>query len=154
MATEKEKMLSSALFKAFEKELSGERMSAKELLALINSTSPNEQGKRTKLFKELLGKTPKSFYIEPTFNCDFGYNIEIGKQFYANTNLTILDCAKVSIGEHVFIGPNVNIYAVSHPIHHVDRNTFLEFGHPVSIGDNVWREGTVMINQGISIGNH
>ncbi len=154
MPTEKEKMLSGQPFKAFDKELSEERLFVKELLFDFHLLRPKEFAKKNELLKKLIGITPKSFYIEPPFYCDYGYNIEIGNKFYANTNLTILDCAKVSIGEHVFIGPNVHIYTVSHPIHHEPRNKFIEIAQPVKIGNNVWIGGSVIINPGVTIGNN
>ncbi|MEQ9308798.1 MAG: sugar O-acetyltransferase [Balneolaceae bacterium] len=154
MLTEKEKMCSSKPFKAFEKKLSEERANAKELLFEFNTAKPKAFSKKNELLKKLVGKAPKSFYIEPPLYCDYGYNIEIGNKFYANTNLTILDCAKVVIGNHVFIGPNVGIYAVSHPIHYEHRNKYFEIAHPITIGDNVWIGGSVVINPGITIGNN
>lgn len=154
MPTEKEKMLSSKPFKAFDKELSDERALAKDLLFDFNALRPKEFAKKNKLLKKLLGKTPKSFYFEPPFYCDYGYNIDIGNKFYSNTNLTILDCAKVVIGSNVFIGPNVDIYTVFHPIHHELRNQFFEIAQSVTIGDNVWIGGSVVINPGITIGDN
>lgn len=154
MTTEKEKMISEKPFKAFDKELSEERAIAKELLFDLNSARPKEFAKKNELLKKLIGKTPKSFYIEPPFYCDYGYNIEIGNKFYSNTNLTILDCAKVSIGDNVFIGPNVGIYTVSHPIHHEPRNKYFEIAKPVVIGNNVWIGGSVVINPGVTIGDN
>lgn len=154
MPTEKEKMLTGQPFKAFDKELSKERAYAKELLFDFNSARPTEFSKKNDILKKLFGKTPKSFYIEPPFYCDYGYNIEIGNKFYANTNLTILDCAKVTIGNNVFIGPNVGFYSVSHPIHHELRNKFFEIAKSIIIGNNVWIGGSVVINPGVTIGEN
>lgn len=147
-------MLSSEPFKAFDKELTKERALAKELLFDFNSLRPNEYAKRSELLKRLLGKTPKSFLVEQPFHCDYGYNIEIGNKFYANVHLTILDSAKVVIGENVFIGPNVGIYTVSHPIHSEPRNQFFEIAKPITIENNVWIGGSVVINPGIEIGRN
>ncbi|GAB5408518.1 MAG: sugar O-acetyltransferase [Balneolaceae bacterium] len=154
MDTEKDKMLSGKPFKAFDKKLSEEREKAKELLFEFNTSRPKEFAKKNELLKKLIGKTSKSMYIEPPFYCDYGYNIEIGNKFYANTNLTILDCGIVSIGSNVFIGPNVGIYAVSHPIHYEPRNNYFEVAHPITIGDNVWIGGSVIINPGVTIGDN
>lgn len=154
MPTEKENMLSGKPFKAFDKELSEERAYAKELIFDFNQLRPGEYASKNKLLKKLIGSTPKSFYIEQPFYCDYGYNIEIGNKFYANTNVTILDCAKVSIGNNVFIGPNVGIYTVSHPIHHEPRNQFFEQAQPITIGNNVWIGGSVVINPGVTIGDN
>lgn len=154
MSTEKEKMLSGQPFNPFDKELSKDRLSAKELLFDFNAVRPNEFPKKNGILKKLIGKTTKSFYVEPPFYCDYGFNIEIGHAFYANTNLTILDCAKVHIGNNVFIGPNVGIYTVSHPIHYEPRNRFFEIAQPITIGDNVWIGGSVVINPDVKIGNN
>ena len=85
-------------------------------------------------------------------HCDYGFNIEIGARFYANVNLVILDGAKVSIGNDVFIAPNVGIYTAGHPLDAERRNQGLEYAHPVSIGDNVWIGAGVNILPGVSIG--
>lgn len=154
MPTEKENMLSGKAFKAFDKELSKERTYARELIFDFNKLRPGDYAAKNELLKKLIGSTPKSFYIEQPFYCDYGYNIEIGNKFYANTNLTILDCAKVIIGSNVFIGPNVGIFTVSHPIHHEPRNQFFEQAKPITIGNNVWVGGSVVINPGITIGNN
>ncbi len=152
MPSDKENMLNGKAFRAFDKELTQERAFAKEILFEYNTLRPTEYAKRNELLKQLIGLKPKSCYIEPPFYCDYGYNIEIGNKFYANTNLTILDSGKVTIGKNVFIGPNVGIYSVSHPIHHEPRNQYLEFARPISIGDNVWIGGSVVINPGVTIG--
>ncbi len=154
MPTQKELMLSCQPFKAFDKELTKEREKAKELLFQFNALRPNEYAKRNVLLKELIRDCPKSIYVEPPFYCDYGYNIEIGNRFYANTGLTILDSGKVRIGSNVFIGPHVGIYSVSHPIHYEQRNQYFEIAAPITIGDNVWIGGSVVINSGVNIGNN
>ena len=88
------------------------------------------------------------------FRCDYGWNIEIGENFFANYNLTILDVGKVTIGNNVMMGPNVSIYAAGHPIHPETRNTGYEHGLPITIGDNVWIGGNVVILPGVTIGNN
>ena len=95
-----------------------------------------------------------NFTIEQPFHCDYGYFITIGKNFYANYNLTILDTASVTIGDYVFIGPNVNIYAATHPLDVERRNQNLEKGVPVKIGNNVWIGGNVTILPGVEIGDN
>jgi len=102
----------------------------------------------------MFGKTKETFFIEPPFRCDYGYNIEIGNNFYSNYNLIILDCAKVIIGDNVMLGPNVGIYTAGHPLHHETRNTLYEFAFPVTIGDNVWIGGNVVINPNVNIGKN
>ncbi|WP_409440492.1 sugar O-acetyltransferase [Pseudomonas sp.] len=102
--------------------------------------------------KTLLGKTGEHVLIEALFHCDYGYNIELGENFYSNVNLVILDCAKVSIGRNVFIAPNVGLYTAGHPLDAERRNQGLEYAHPITIGDNVWIGGGVTVLPGVTIG--
>lgn len=154
MKSEKEKMISGALYKASNKELVTERAAAKTILFDMDALRPNEAEERERLLKHLFGKTGEHFVIEPPFRCDYGYNIKIGENFYANSNLTILDCAQVTIGDHVLIGPNVGIYSAGHPIHYELRDQEYEYALPISIGDRVWIGGHVVINPGVTIGNN
>ncbi len=154
MKTEKEKMISGKPYKAFDKELFAERQYAKEQLYILNSLHPNKVEERDEILKTLLGKTKNNFYIEPPFRCDYGYNIELGENFYSNYNLIILDCAKVSIGDNVLIAPNVGIYTAGHPLHYEKRNEQYEYAFPIEIGNNVWIGGNVVINPGVSIGDN
>lgn len=121
MKTEKEKMLTGEPYKANAPELLAERQKAKELIFSFNNLPPSEVDKRKEILQQLLGKTGDSYYFEPPFRCDYGYNIEIGENFYSNYNLTILDCATVIIGDHVLIGPNVGIFTAGHPMHYENR---------------------------------
>jgi acetyltransferase-like isoleucine patch superfamily enzyme len=154
MNSEKENMVSGQPYKANDPELVRERARAKEILFDFNNSRPNEIDKKNKLLKPLLGKTQKNFYIEPPFRCDYGYNIEIGDNFYSNYNFIVLDCAKVIIGNNVFIGPNVGIYTAGHPIHFHLRNQEYEYALPITIGHNVWIGGNVVINPGIEISDN
>ena len=154
MESEKEKMLSGKAYNAFDGELLTERANAKEQIFLYNSLPPGENEKRSQVLTNLLGKTGKTFFAEPPFRCDYGYNIELGENFYSNYNLVILDCAKVSIGNNVLIGPNVGIYTAGHPLHHENRDLGFEFALPVNIGNSVWIGGNVVINPGVTIGDN
>ena len=154
MKTEKEKMLAGELYKAMGEELLTERQIAKELVFDFNTLRPTKVQERNQIIKKLLGKTGENFFIEPPFRCDYGYNIEIGDNFYSNYNLIILDCAKVKIGSNVLIAPNVAIYTAGHPLDYQQRNQELEFAYPITIGDNVWIGGNVVLNPGITIGNN
>lgn len=154
MDNEKAKMISGKPYKAFGNELLKERQYAKEQVFKFNSFHPNEITKRNEVLKKLLGKIKSTFFIEPPFRCDYGYNIEIGENFYSNYNLIILDCAKVIIGDNVLMGPNVSIYTAGHPLHYEKRNQEYEYAFPISIGNNVWIGGNVVINPGIIIGDN
>ena len=103
--------------------------------------------------KELLGKSEGAF-INPPFYCDYGKNIEVGKNFFANYNCTILDVAKVKIGDNCQMAPNVAIYTAGHPIHPATRNSQYEYGKPVTIGDNVWIGGNTVLCPGVRVGSN
>jgi acetyltransferase-like isoleucine patch superfamily enzyme len=154
MQTEKEKSLSGKLYKASDNELYTERQKTKELIFRFNSLPPSDVEGRNEIIRKLFCKTGKDFIIEPPFHCDYGSNISIGNNFYSNFNLIILDCAKTEIGDNVLIGPNVGIYPAGHPVHHELRLLEHEFAFPVSIGNNVWIGGSVVINPGITIGDN
>jgi maltose O-acetyltransferase len=154
MASEKEKMLSGRPYIPWGDELENERFRARKLIHTYNQLAPDEKEKAEKILKELLGKTGVRFVIEPPFRCDYGYNIELGENFYANFNLVILDCARVSIGKNALIGPDVGIYTAGHPVHPELRNQGYEFAFPVTIGESVWIGGHVVINPGVTIGDN
>ncbi|MCD7973184.1 MAG: sugar O-acetyltransferase [Candidatus Azobacteroides sp.] len=153
--TEKEKAGKGLLYDAnFDRTLLKDREHAKVILHRYNQTSPLQPTERKELLKILLGKSGNDFIIEPPFYCDYGYNIEIGENFFANMNLVILDGAKVTIGKNTFIAPNVSIYTAGHPLDVEQRNQGLEYAYPVAIGDNVWIGGNVVVLPGVTIGNN
>src|SRR5690606_31153332 len=128
------------------------RKAAKHILHRLNALSPDDEVDRAELVTGLLGRIGVRFVIEGPFHCDYGFNIEIGDNFYANVNLVILDGAKVTIGNNVFIAPNVGIYTAGHPLDAERRNAGLEYALPITIGDNVWIGGGVTIGEGAVIG--
>lgn len=152
--SEKEKMLAGMQFDAGDSVLAAERKVSKDLCFLYNQLLPSEIKKRANLMKKLLGKTKGSFLIEQPFYCDYGYNIEIGERFYANVNVVILDCAKVTFGDHVFIGPNCGFYTVNHPFNIEERNKGWEYALPITIGNGVWIGAGSSILPGVNIGDH
>ncbi len=154
MKSEKEKMISGLPYIAHDKKLTEERDFARSLTYRFNTLAPDQDDERKSILKTLLGKSGNTFHIEPPFRCDYGYNIEIGEDFFSNYNLVILDCAGVSIGNNVMVGPNVGIYTAGHPVHFEDRLEGYEFALPVHIGNNVWIGGNVVINPGIKIGDN
>lgn len=105
------------------------------------------------IVKELFGKSENAF-VNPPFYCDYGFNIEVGKNFYANYNCTILDVAKVKIGDNCLLAPNVAIYTAGHPIYPDSRNSGYEYGISITIGDNCWIGGNSVICPGVHIGNN
>lgn len=150
---QKERMLAGLPYKAWLDGLTEERIACKEKIYELNIISPADYGKIPELLKELFGKTGERVYLEPPFHCDYGYNIEVGDNFFANYNLTILDVAQVTIGCNAQIAPNVSIYTAGHPVHPDSRNSGYEYGIPVTIGDNVWIGGNTVILPGVTIGD-
>ncbi|TQR10139.1 sugar O-acetyltransferase [Psychrobacillus soli] len=154
MKSEKEKMLNGELYNAADPELLNERMNARRLTRLFNETIETDDEQRTELIKELFGSTNGAFYVEPTFRCDYGYNIHVGEKFYANFDCVFLDVCEIRIGDNCFIAPGVHIYTATHPLNPQERITVLEYGKPIHIGHNVWIGGRAVINPGVKIGNN
>lgn len=151
---QKERMLNGLPYKAWLDGLEEERMEAKLKVYDYNMCRPHKKEEMTALIKSILGKTGKEIHIEQPFHCDYGYNIEVGENFYSNYNCIMLDVGKITIGKNVMFAPNVSIYTAGHPVHPDSRNSGYEYGIPVTIGDNVWVGGSVVINPGVTIGNN
>lgn len=151
---QKQRMLAGLPYKAWMDKLDEERMENKLKIYDYNLCRPDKTEEIEKMIKNILGKTGKNIWIEQPFHCDYGKNIEVGENFYANYNCTILDVGKVVFGNNVMIAPNVSIYTAGHPIHPDSRNSGYEYGIPVTIGNNVWIGGSVVINPGVTIGNN
>ena len=147
-------MLLGLPYKAWMDGLQEERIANKKKVYEYNNLPPEKWDKQTELLKNILGKTGENVHIEAPFHCDYGYNIEVGENFFANYNLIVLDVGKVCIGDNVQIAPNVSIYTAGHPIHPDSRNSGYEYGIPVTIGDNVWIGGNSCIMPGVTIGNN
>ena len=154
MASEKQKMMNGELYRPQDDELVNDRLRARKLTRLFNQTMETDSEERAALLKELLGSTGKEYYIEPTFRCDYGFNIHVGENFYANFDCVILDVCEVRIGQNCMLAPGVHIYTATHPLLPDERNSGKEYGKPVTIGDNVWIGGRAVINPGVTIGNN
>jgi len=152
--TEKEKMLSGELYQAADPELIKDRLNARRLTRLFNESIETEFEQRQTLVRELFGSTGNNYYVEPTFRCDYGYNIHVGENFYANFDCVFLDVCEICIGDNCFLAPGVHIYTATHPLEAQERISGAEFGKPVTIGDNVWIGGRAVINPGVRIGNN
>ncbi len=146
-------MLSGADYDVLDEDLAAERIRCKELCKEYNSLHPSDSIGRASILHRLLGEMNGEAYIEQPFNCDYGYNITVGDNFYSNYHLVILDVAPVIIGNNVFIAPNVSIYTAGHPIHSKARNSMYEYGIPIEIGSDCWIGGGVTICPGVKIGN-
>lgn len=151
---EQEKMISGKLYNPLDKTLEAQRMTAKSVCYKANMLPPDKLKERKDILKKILGKTGADFTITPNFFCDYGYNIELGDNFYSNHNLVILDCAKVTIGDNVLIGPNCGFYTACHPIDAKERITWKEFAKPITVGNNVWFGGNVCVMPGVTIGDN
>ncbi len=147
--TEKEKMLAGELYDARDPELVRERTRAKGILLAFNASSDPA----ARLPRDLFGRTGEAFAIEPPFHCDYGANIRLGEDFYANTGCVILDVCSVSFGDGCLLGPRVCVFTATHPLDPVRRRQGLESGRPVAIGRNVWIGGNAVVNPGVTIGD-
>ncbi len=151
---EREKMIQGLMYNPFlDKTLEIDRLNCKTLCQEYNHLPVKDYEKRKDLMKKILGSTKENFLIEQDFMCDYGYNIEIGENFYSNHNLLILDCAKVKFGDNVFIGPNCSFYCALHPLDIKRRNAGLEYSKPITVEDNVWFGGSVTVLAGVTIGS-
>ena len=151
---QRERMLAGLPYKAWLDGLEEARVACKKKIYRYNQIMPGQWAEMDGALRDLLGRAGRDAYIEPPFHCDYGWNIEVGDTFYANYNLTILDVAKVTIGSNVMLAPNVSIYTAGHPLHPDSRNSGYEYGIPVTIGDNVWIGGNVVILPGVTIGSN
>ncbi|MFP4177440.1 MAG: sugar O-acetyltransferase [Acholeplasmataceae bacterium] len=151
--SQKDSMLAGKLYLASDKELKRLRNRAKRIIGRFNRTHPTAFFPRKRLVKKLFGKTGEDFSIEPPFYCDYGKNITIGSDFYANYGCILLDVNRITIGDNVLFGPRVCLYTAGHPIDATIRKELYEFGHPITIGDDVWIGGNTVINPGVTIGS-
>lgn len=160
--TEREKMLNGKIYDPFTEGLPEERAKAHKLCKLYNDTFETETEKRKAILDELLPNREDGVYLQGPIYFDFGTNTVIGKDSYANFNLTVLDICKVTIGKCVFMGPNVSLLTPKHPLCYQDRNPYfnektgkvtdMEYGAPIVIGDNCWIAGDVTVCAGVTIG--
>ena len=152
MKTEKEKMLAGELYYGMDDELVAEHLRAQAILRQFNNSEDDLN--RSEILKSLFGKTGENFCVKPTFRCDYGYNIHVGENFFANYDCVILDVCKVTIGDNCMLAPRVCIYTATHPLDATTRISGLEYGKEVKIGDNVWIGGSAVIVPGVTIGNN
>lgn len=151
--TEKEKMLRGDLYMGSDPELTNEHIRAVNLWRMYNSVPPENRLRMLEILKELCPNQGDNVYVTAPFFCDYGYNIHLGNNVYINYNCTILDVCRVTIGDDVLIGPSVEIYTAIHPIDWKERATRIEYGKPVTIGNNVWIGGNATICPGVTIGD-
>nr|WP_318379920.1 maltose O-acetyltransferase [uncultured Enterobacter sp.]DAI86813.1 MAG TPA: maltose O-acetyltransferase [Caudoviricetes sp.] len=153
MSDEKQKMIAGLPYRPSDDTLRADRQRARAILHRYNHSAPDEKAARSAMLAELLGNSGNA-YIEPNFRCDYGYNIEVGKNFYANFDCVFLDVCPIRIGDNAMLAPGVHIYTATHPLDATERNSGVEFGAPVTIGHNVWIGGRAVINPGVTIGDN
>jgi len=152
---QKERMLANLPYKSWMDGLKEDRMACKKKLYTYNNLPPEQEAEREALLREILGKTCEGYLnIESPFHCDYGYNIEVGKEFFANYNFIVLDVGKVKIGDNFMCGPNVQISTAGHPLHPESRASGYEYGIDITIGDNVWIGGNVLVCPGVTLGSN
>lgn len=152
--TEKEKKLAGELYDSNQEEFIKDIYAAQDKCFEYNKIKPSNLEKRKEVMKTILGSTKEKFVIEQPFMCDYGYNIEIGENFYSNHNLIILDGNKVKFGDNVYIAPNCSFYTAGHPLDYETRNMGLEYAKPIKVGNNVWIGGNVIVLPGVIIGDN
>ena len=155
MMTEKEKMLAGEPYSAVDPELLAELLAVKDIIHRYNAITPSHGEELRAVLKGLLGHVgDDGIIVNQPFYCDYGKQISVGRRFFANFNFTVLDEARVTIGDDCFIGPNVSIYTACHSTDPIERNTRQEWAKPVNIGNNVWIGGSVTILPGVKIGDN
>lgn len=150
--SERQKMIDGELYFAADPELTTARKFAREQMKLINKEE--DQLIRRQLVEETFGTAGTGSYIEPTISFDYGFNIHVGKNFYANFNSIFLDVCPITIGDNCMFGPNAQLYTATHPLHPVKRNSGLEYGKPITLGNNVWLGGGAVITPGVTLGDN
>ena len=155
MKSEKEKASEGLLYDAnYDGQLLRERAECADMTHELNQMRPSMAAEREALLRRLLGRTGRQFLIEQPFACDYGYNIEIGENFYMNVNGVILDGAPVIFGNNVFVGPSCGFYTAGHPLQAEPRNRGLEYAYPIRVGNNVWIGAQVCVLPGVTIGDN
>lgn len=150
---QKERMLAGLPYKAWLDGLREERAANKARVRAFNDCDPADAAELDRLVRAILGKCGTSVHIEQPFRCDYGRNIEVGENFYANFGCVILDVGRVVIGRDVMFAPGVSIYTAGHPVHPDSRRSGYEYGIAVEIGDDVWIGGNAIVNPGVRIGS-
>jgi maltose O-acetyltransferase len=144
--TARERMVAGELYDALDPELVEARERARQLLARYNASGDREA------LTALFGRLADDAVVEAPFHCDYGFNISVGRRFYANVNCVFLDCAAIEIGDHVLFGPGVHLYTATHPVDAADRREGLELAKPIVVGDDAWLGGGAIVLPGVTIG--
>ena len=151
--TEKELQQAGHLYK-LDDELWNLHVNAMRMTRILNNLPDDQTDQKKALVQKLFAHAGKDAYVEAPFYCDYGYNISVGDYFFSNYDCVFLDCGKITIGDHVMLGPKVSIYTANHPIDPIVRNYNHDMGIPVTIGSNVWIGGNTVICPGVTIGDN
>ncbi len=160
--TEKEKMLLGKIYDPMDEQLVKERTIADKLCVKYNNSSEDEVELRKEILDQLMPDRGEGTFLRGPIYFDYGTNLHVGKNFYANFNFLVLDVCPITIGDNVFFGPNVTLVPPLHPLRYQDRNPYIdetgkqtdkEYGKPITIGDNVWFGSNVTVLGGAKIGN-
>ena len=154
MKSEKEKMLAGEYYDPGDATLKALRLRARTLAGELNQTAESQSARRNELIACLFGAVGQNPHVLSPFHCDYGFNIYVGDNFFANFGCVILDVAEVRFGNDCLLGPQVGIYTAAHPIDPRERASGKEFARPVSIGDNCWIGGHATINPGVTLGDN
>ncbi len=153
MRTEKEKMLAGELYDPLDAQLVEERLQTRLLTKQLNDTSEDQVEELARILRQLIPNAGAGLWLQPPFYCDYGTNMHIGEKVFFNFNCVVLDVAPVTIGSRTMFGPNVQLYTATHPLDHKERSSGVEYAKPISIGEDVWVGGSVVVCPGVSIGD-
>lgn len=151
---QKRKMNSGELYTDLFQELVDERTEAQKLQYEYNNLPPDQLVRRKELVKKMFKKIEEPFWIEPVIRFSYGTHITIGKNMYANFNLSIVDDAEVTIGDNVMFAPNVTLSTAGHPENVEIRSKGWQYSKPINIGNNVWIGTNVVVHPGVTIGDN
>lgn len=152
--TELEKCQAGLMYDTTFEGREAEHLKCADLCYDYNHTRPSNMERREEIIRQLFGKVGKNPYVEPNIFCGFGWNIEVGDNFFANNNCIFVDPGKIIFGDNVFIGPNCGFYTAHHPIHSKLRNRLYEYARPIHVGNDVWIGGGTVVLPGVTIGNN
>lgn len=152
MQTEREKMVVGELYNPADEELVKKRIKAHDLAHKYNLLEIEKD--RMEKIKEIFGKTGEKIHVEPGLRVDYGENITVGNYFYANFDTVMLDVCPIMIGKNAMLGPRVSLVTPEHPLHPQERNSGIEFGRPITIGDNCWIGSDATIIGGVTLGDN
>lgn len=145
-------MLAGELYDPLDQQLVDDRLKARLLIAELNNTREDETDERARVLAALMPHAGPGLWLQPPFYCDYGSNIRTGEKVFFNFNCVVLDVTTVTIGSRTMFGPNVQLYTATHPVHHEERASGLEYAKPIIIGDDVWVGGSAIVCPGVTIG--